>query len=59
MPELHTSEHPFCFCFRAQFDVDEWLEQAVFAYNTSVHISTGLSPYELIFGRPAQMPIEV
>ena len=40
-------------------DWDEWLDQAVFAYNTSVHKSTGLSPYELIFGRPAQMPIEV
>ena len=40
-------------------DWDEWLDQAVFAYNTSVHESTGLSPYELIFGRPARMPIEV
>ena len=40
-------------------DWDEWLDQAVFAYNTSVHESTGISPYELIFGRPARMPMEV
>jgi len=40
-------------------DWDNWLDQAVFAYNTSVHESTGLSPYEMVFGRPARMPIEV
>ena len=40
-------------------DWDNWLDQAVFAYNTSVHDSTGLSPYEVVFGRPAKMPIEV
>ena len=40
-------------------DWDEWLDQAVFAYNSSVHESTGKSPYEMIFGRPARMPIEV
>ena len=40
-------------------DWDQWLDQAVFSYNTSVHESTGISPYELVFGRPARMPIEV
>ena len=40
-------------------DWDIWLDQAVFAYNTSVHESTGFSPYEMVFGRPARMPIEV
>eukprot|EP00794_Sanderia_malayensis_P016602 gene16602-biopygen14025 len=40
-------------------DWDDWLAQAVFAYNTSVHESTGISPYEMVFGRPARMPIEV
>ena len=40
-------------------DWDNWLDQAVFAYISSVHESTGLSPYEMVFGRPARMPIEV
>ena len=40
-------------------DWDDWLDQAVFAYNTSVHESTGISPYEMVFGRSARMPIEV
>ena len=48
---MHTSEH--------SIDWDEWLDQAVFADNTSAHESTGLSPYELIFGHPARLPIEV
>ena len=40
-------------------DWDQWLDQAVFAYNTSIHESTGMSPYQLVFGRPARMPMEV
>ena len=40
-------------------DWDQWLDQAVFAYNTSIQESTGFSPYELVFGHPARMPIEI
>ena len=47
------------FVVEHQTDWDEMLDQAVFAYNTSVHESTKLSPYEMVFGRPARMPIEV
>ena len=47
------------FVSQHSIDWDEWLDQAVFAYNTSAHESTGISPYELVFGRPARMPIEV
>ena len=47
--------------FASEHTVDwgKWLAQAVFAYNTSVHESTGISPYEMVFSRPARMPIEV
>ena len=38
---------------------DNCLDQAVFAYNTSVHESTGFSAYELVFLRPGRMPIEI
>ena len=40
-------------------DWDLFVDQAVYAYNTSCHESTGVSPYELLFGRVARMPIEV
>ncbi len=42
-----------------RLDWDDLLDQAVFAYNTNVHESSGISPYEMVFGRKARMPIEV
>ena len=30
---------------------DQWLPQAMFSYNTSVHESTKFTPYELIYGK--------
>ena len=41
-----------------QDDWDQWVSLAVYAYNTSTHESTGLSPYELVFGRIARTPLE-
>jgi len=35
---------------------DELLEYATFSYNTSIHESTGYTPYELVFGKLARQP---
>ena len=46
-----VSEHP-----------DTWdlhIDQAVFAYNTSRHESTGFSPYKLVFDGVARMPADI
>ena len=39
-------------------DWDLWIDIAVYAYNTSPQESTGFSPFELVFGHPARLPIE-
>ena len=38
---------------------DELLQAPVFAYNTGVHKSTRFSPYELLYGRSARLPIHI
>ena len=38
---------------------DEFIDTCFFAYNASKHESTLFSPFELIFGRKAMLPIEV
>ena len=35
---------------------DDWLELAMFPYNTSVHEGTKSAPYELVFGKLAREP---
>lgn len=35
---------------------DNWIELAMFAYNTSVHESTQKTPYELVFGKMCILP---
>ena len=38
---------------------DEYLDSCVYAYNTSKHESTKYTPFELMFGRKAVLPIEL
>jgi hypothetical protein len=37
---------------------DEYLYPIVFAYNTGVHSTTNISPFELTFGRKANLPTD-
>lgn len=38
---------------------EDYLDTCVYAYNTSVHESSRFTPYELMFGRKAILPIDL
>ena len=38
---------------------DEFLDTCVYAYNTSVHESTHFTPFEVMFGRKAVLPVDI
>ena len=38
---------------------DDLLDTCIYAYNTSVHESTSFTPFEVMFGRKAVLPIDV
>lgn len=40
-------------------DWDEVIDHVVFAYNTSRHESIGVSPFYMLYGREARLPIDV
>ncbi|KAG8319223.1 hypothetical protein J6590_108646 [Homalodisca vitripennis] len=46
------------FVNRNQTNWDEYLPYVTMAYNSQSHESTGYSPYELIFGRKMEVPME-
>ena len=41
-----------------QKDWDEFLPTVALAYNSSIHSSTGFSPYRLLFGRETPLPMD-
>ena len=48
-----------CFVDDNQSNWDELLPYLSFAYNTSVHAVTNLTPYEILFGRPPKVPLDL
>ena len=40
-------------------DWDFFIDTSIFAYNTSHHESTSYTPFELMFGRRAYLPVEL
>ena len=42
-----------------QNDWDEWLPVVQFSYNTSIHSSTGIQPFELQFGRKSKTLLDL
>jgi hypothetical protein len=40
-------------------DWDDWLPHIALAYNSSAHETTGLSPFKMMFGREANLPLDV
>ena len=38
---------------------DDFIDTCIFAYNTSHHESTSFTPFNLMFGRKAYLPVDI
>ena len=47
------------FISESQTDWDGWINFAMFSYNSTPHTTTRYSPYELVFGRRAEIPSSI
>ena len=43
----------------SQNDWDVWIPRVLFAYRKAVHASTGVTPYCMLYGREARMPVDL
>lgn len=48
-----------CYIDKNHSNWDELLPFLCFAYNTSIHASTNLTPYEVLFGRTPKIPLDL
>ena len=49
-------EYLRCFCTTKQTEWEKWIPFATFVYNTTPHTSTKFTPFELMYGRLANLP---
>ena len=47
------------FCSQRKGDWDIFLDPSVYAYNTARHESTQYTPFEIMFGRKAVLPVDI
>ena len=48
-----------CYVADSQKDWDKYLPKLAFAYNTAVHHTTGVTPFEVIYGRKPKLPVDL
>ena len=48
-----------CFIQEKLDDWDEYLEPLAFAYNTAVHATTGVSPFQMLFDQLPRLPVDL
>ena len=48
-----------CFIQENLSDWDEYLDPLAFAYNTAVHATTRVTPFEMVYGRKPRLPVDL